>query len=497
VKVSRLSCRSFTWQLYHVVALGFLSGALFLTACAIAVPTAPAQPVATGSAAPTSAARAPLRLRATRTPRPTITAVPTGAAPSLTHGPLVGAVKENSARVFARTNQAAQVAIQYGVQPGLNDAVTTPAQQTSPAHDFTTLVSLQSLSPATTYYLNVLVGGKPQLTAPYPKFKTFPAPDTAAPLKWVMLTDFSYKPSPAFARAAAENPDFVVIGGDFDHSNPDTLDAKRDMFKQLYDPQGVRGDLVKFILRQFAVMHMWDDHDLGVNNADRTYTGKALALQVLQEYFPVYPLTQYGDCCQSPLGDWQKFSYGTTADFFLLDARSQRDPDTIPDGPGKSMLDGEHLGDAGQLTWLKDGLRQSHATWKFIVTPVPFNRNLPKPDAWAGFRYERGQLVNFIRDNHIGGVIFISGDIHAGGMDDGTNSDFPEMLVPSVNFETCMTVAQRGEWSHGWYGAKRDPQHCSGYGVITVETNPDRVTLQVKDVQGKVQLEHQVIKEAK
>lgn len=401
----------------------------------------------------------------------------------LTHGPVVGAVTPNSARVFIRTNQAAQAQIAYGLRADGSDAKLSAGSATEADADFTMQLELNGLAPDTTYYLNVLVDGTEQANAPLAKFKTFPPDGTAEAFTWVMLTDFSQKASPAFAHAARENPAFVIIGGDFDHSNPNTLDAKRQMFRDLYDPKGVRGDFVTKILRQFAVAHMWDDHDLGVNNADRTYANKALALQVLQEYFPVYPVTAFGD--------WQRFTYGN-ADFFMLDERSQRDPDLMPDGPGKSMLDGEHLGDKGQLAWLKDGLKSSKAQWKFILSPVPFNRNLPKRDSWSAFLGERTQLVDFIHGENIRNVIFISGDIHAGAMDDGTNSDFPEMVVPSPNFETCMTVATTGTWSHGFYGAKQDKAHCSGYGVIQVETDPPRVILTVKNEKGETQLEHTV-----
>lgn len=373
--------------------------------------------------------------------------------------------------------------IAFGEREDGGEARLSAANATSADADFTTQITLTGLSPDTTYYLNVVVDGMAQAKAPLAKFKTFPPEGAPTAFTWVMLTDFSQKPSPAFAQAARENPAFVMIGGDFDHSNPNTLDAKRQMFRDLYDPKGARGEFVTEILRRFAVAHMWDDHDMGVNNADRTYANKALSLKVLQEYFPVYPVTTFGD--------WQSFSYGN-ADFWLLDERSQRDPNLVPDGPGKSMLDGEHLGDKGQLAWLKDGLRKSRAQWKFILSPVPFNRNLPKRDAWSAFLSERTQLVDFIRSGNIRNVIFVSGDIHAGAMDDGTNSDFPEMVVPSPNFETCMTVATAGTWSHGFYGAKKDKAHCSGYGVIKVETDPPRVILQVKNEKGEIQLEYMV-----
>src|SRR5581483_2372853 len=267
----------------------------------------------------------------------------------LTHGPVVGAVTNNTARVFARTSQGARVRVRYGKKPDLSDAVKSATQQTGAAHDFTTIIPLAGLTPSTVYYVDILVNGVSQLHRPYPQFRTFPAPGTFTAFKFVVLTDFGENGSkqpplanavPTFDNAAAENPAFVLIGGDFGHNNMQTLEDKRRQFRNLYSinsPAAPLNSFVKKILRRFPVAHLWDDHDYGAENSDKTYPLKKRSLQVLQEYFPVYPVTAYGD--------WQKFSYAQ-ADFFLLDSRSQRDPDSDPDLANKSMLDGDQLGAA-------------------------------------------------------------------------------------------------------------------------------------------------------
>ncbi len=401
---------------------------------------------------------------------------------ALTHGPVVGAVTPHTARVLIRTSAAARVKLRYSTQPDLAGAQETAPVGTQTESDFTAQISLTDLMPATTYYLDVVVDDVSAKRAPYPSFQTFPPENAAADFSFVVLSDFKkdfMKPYPVetFARAAAEHPAFVIIGGDFDHRGPKTQEAKREMFKELYAPGGASGDLVAQILERFPVAHMWDDHDLGPNNADKTYAGKELALAVLKEYFPTYALSRHGD--------WQKFSYAQ-ADFFLLDARSQRDPETVPNGPGKSMLDGDNLGAEGQLQWLLDGLKNSRATWKFILTPVVFNPTHPKTDAWYGFRAERDKIVKFIRDNGIRGVILISGDSHLGAIDDGTHSDFPEMIVPPANIGGCVTAPALGEWSEGIYA----PKACPGYGLVRVRQNPTQVELLVQDDKGRTRVQY-------
>lgn len=400
----------------------------------------------------------------------------------LTHGPVVGAVTPNTARVFVRTSAPAQVQVQYGTDANGAGAAQTAASATAAAHDFTAQLELTDLAPNTTYYLNILVNGAPAKFAPLPSFKTFPPANAATDFSFVVLTDFKkdfMKPFPVetFQHAAQENPAFVIIGGDFDHRGPKTLDAKRQMFKDLYTPGGAAQDFVTQILDRFPVAHMWDDHDLGPNNADKTYGGIAMSLQVLQEFFPTYPLSAHGD--------YQHFSYGQT-DFWLLDSRSQRDAATMPNSPAKSMLDGNHLGADGQLEWLLNGLKNSTATWKFVLTPVVFNLTHEKEDAWYGFRGEHNKIVQFIRDNHITGVIFISGDSHFGAIDDGTNAAFPEMIVPPANIGGCVTTRSLGTWSEGIYA----PKSCPGYGVVHVTANPPQVTLEVKDQKGDTQVHY-------
>ncbi len=262
----------------------------------------------------------------------------------LTHGPVVGGVTSVEAKVFVRTDIAASIAIRYGTDPALLGAIDTGTMATLAASDFTAFVPLTGLLPETTYYLNVLVNGVPQFAGPpFAFFTTFPPAGAARDFNFVVMSDFGSVSKlnttvQTFASASANLPAFAFIGGDFDHSNPQTLAAKRQMFKDLYNPATrFMSDFVPLILRRMAIVHQWDDHDSGLNNLDKNYPDWALTQQAFLEYTPTYPL---------PLvtpGIWQKFSYAQ-AECFVLDCRSQRDPAADPEGPTKSMLDGNNLG---------------------------------------------------------------------------------------------------------------------------------------------------------
>jgi len=406
----------------------------------------------------------------------------------LTHGPVVGGVTSSEAMVFLRTDQEASVALCYGADPSLDTCQMSGTSHTRSAHDFTKIVRLSGLMPGTTFYLNILVNGVPQLTSPpYPSFTTFPTAGSLRNFNFVVLTDFRSTGNlthavQTYASAAAEYPAFVFIGGDFDHRNPRTLSAKRLMFKDLYDANTpYMADFVNLILQQTPIIHQWDDHDAGTNNIDKTYADWNLTQHVFEEYVPRYPLPSV-----TP-GIWQKFSYAQ-ADFFVLDCRSQRDPETDPDDVNKSMLDGNDLGTAGQLQWLEDGLLSSSARWKIIFTSVVINPTTKFPDGWAGYQTEWNSLKNFINTNNIQGVVFISGDLHMGAIDNGIQAGFPELCVVQANGVAggCPT-GRLGVWSEGYYRG-----NCTGYGLVTILKNPDRLILQVKDEYGNLQISYSV-----
>nr|MBA3353703.1 alkaline phosphatase D family protein [Blastocatellia bacterium] len=397
----------------------------------------------------------------------------------LTHGPVVGGVTASSANVFVRTNQGASVALRFGTDPNLETYLVSETFATSSASDFTKIIPIPDLTAETIYYLDVTVDGVPQLTMPpYPTFKTFPEDGTSRDFKFVVLADFKSLKSltettTTFSNAAAAVPDFAFIGGDFDHRNPQTLSDKRTMFKELYDPTTpFMSGFVPLILQKMPIIHQWDDHDAGGNNLDRTYREWNLSQQVFQEYVPAYPLPSV-----TP-GIWQKFSYAQ-AEGFVLDCRSQRDPVDAQDDSNKSMLDGNNLGPIGELAWLKDALLASTARWKIIFTSVTTNPSTKFPDGWAGYQTEWQALKDFITLNQIQGVVFISGDLHLGAIDDGTAAGFPEMCVAKANYEKAdsrCSTAPPGVWSEGYF---EDP--CSGYGLVSVMQNPDRLILEAVD----------------
>ena len=157
---------------------------------------------------------------------------------------------------------------------------------------------------------------------------------------------------------------------------------------------------------------MWDDHEVQ-NNWSEGMTGRYLTGRAAYEEYPA----QVSPPPRVPGELYYSFAVGDV-EFYVLDTRSHRSPNLSEDGPEKTLLGRRQRND------LFDWLERSTAVFKFIVSSVPFNDwARAADDAWSGerdefggFRTERDQIFEFIRQQDIPGVILLSGDQHWAGV---------------------------------------------------------------------------------
>lgn len=404
-----------------------------------------------------------------------------------THGPVAGGVTQTAADIFVRTDSAATVQVQFAPNENLTRSRTSTSVTTSSTTDFTAQVRLTNLIQNREYHYRVLVNGAPQQTSPYPKFSTFPPTTQTSEFSFAVASDVrnsSIYPTDKpviYEKIQNDNPAFMVQIGDYDHSNPTTLTLMRSMHRRLQGAETGHGlEFIPHIGSQMPFFHVWDDHDIGRNNADKTYSGRAIARQAFAEYYSTSLLAN------PSAGVWHSFRYGP-AEFFLIDARSQRDVATDVDNSSKSMLDGDNITN-GQKAWLFNGLLNSTAKWKFILTPVPFNITCKPTDSWGAYKTERNELLAFLDANDISGVIALSGDAHTGGaIDTGVNAGIPEMAIPHTNLLPNQTASgPAGIWNMGLISGNGEAGQ--GYGLITVDD--DEVLLEAKDRNGATRLSY-------
>ena len=157
---------------------------------------------------------------------------------------------------------------------------------------------------------------------------------------------------------------------------------------------------VNWSIPQLAI---WDDHDYGLNNHDRTNPVKAAAFKIFTDYW-ANPAAGTPDCP----GVFFAYKY-SGVDFFFLDVRTYRDPNHEPDGPDKTMLG------ACQMDWLKEQLLASDAPFKVLASGSGWSRAKGAGgDSWAAFVYERDVFFQWLFESGIEGVVLLSGDTHVG-----------------------------------------------------------------------------------
>jgi alkaline phosphatase D len=158
-------------------------------------------------------------------------------------------------------------------------------------------------------------------------------------------------------------------------------------------------------LKSMPQLAIWDDHDYGPNDIGKNYVLKETSLDIWKKYWcnPSYGENGQGTYTMTTWGD---------ADLFLMDDRWWRSADRMKDSvegfpnPEKEMLGQQ------QMEWLKNSLLYSSAVFKIIVVGSQVLNPASPFDKWRDFPYEYDELMNFLKEYKINGVVFLTGDRH-------------------------------------------------------------------------------------
>ncbi|MEN8125432.1 MAG: alkaline phosphatase D family protein [Bacteroidota bacterium] len=144
---------------------------------------------------------------------------------------------------------------------------------------------------------------------------------------------------------------------------------------------------------------IWDDHDYGPNDSDRSYHLKRETEKVFKLFFtnPNYIFDE---------GTTGFFQWADS-EFFLLDNRYWRTPNK------RSDLDKHQILGNKQIEWLIDALKNSYAPFKFVVMGGQFLNPLERNEIYANLApEEKYKILKAIEELKINGVIFLTGDVH-------------------------------------------------------------------------------------
>ncbi len=449
-------------------------------------------------------------------------------AQKISNPPIVGGVTSSTASFVVRIDAEAAVKIALDFDPSFLNPIFSSAVVAKSDSDFFCFTTITGLHQRTKYYYKVFINDVAAADSVERYFATFPLEGERSQFNFAFGScQKQNQPGTIYNLIAEDNPAFFIQQGDWGY--PDTTESpfslNDDLVKESFRSRYSFAHPSYQLIRKTPYAYTYDDHDMAGNNVDGSLLYLQAARNMLNGYekmFPHYALANIQK------GMWQKFSYGN-AEVFLTDNRSQREMNLLGfKTAGDSIYfspDSTHsiLGDE-QMDWLISGLKNSTSDWKFISTGTPFNpgmrsaielamllQNDPKyqeiptlygmfnikdiafelSDKWAGFPKDIFRLLKAIDENKITNVIFLSGDTHTSGVDDGKNSLIPELMAGPLDIKNMGFVSLMERFgvfvfnSGGHTSNLPESEFGNAYGRVTV-FNGDSVLLEAVSENGKV-----------
>lgn len=331
----------------------------------------------------------------------------------LQSGPMVGYSEMREVMVWAQTTEPAEVHVEFWPE-GDPDArgATVPMLTDGESAHIAWLV-IGGLEPGTRYRYALYINGEavPRdyrlsfQTQMLWQWRTDPPPVEFVIGSCAYVNDTAYdRPGTPygsdyqiFKAIYDEAPDFMIWLGDNVYlreadwySRSGILDRYTHT-RSLPEMQPLLG-----ALHHYAI---WDDHDYGPNNSDRSFRMKDVTL----EAFRLFWGNPEGGLVDQP-GITTMFQWADL-EFFLLDNRYHRSPNARVTGE-RTILG------AAQFEWLIDALAASYAPFKFVVIGGQVLNSVESHENYAVFAAERERLLRAIRAEGITGVFFLTGDRH-------------------------------------------------------------------------------------
>lgn len=227
------------------------------------------------------------------------------------------------------------------------------------------------------------------------------------------------------------------------------------------------------LLRTVASYWEKDDHD---TLKDDSWAGQKLGDLTFAEGQRIFRQ-------QAPLGDsiYRTFRWGKFLQVYLTDGRDFRSPNTMKDGPEKTIWGKE------QKAWLFRTLKESDAVWKVIVSPTPLvgPDRLNKKDnhSNAGFQHEGDEARLWLKDNVPGRCFVVCGDRHWQY----------HSVHPGTGLHEFSVGAASDKHAGGTPGENKDYHrfHRVKGGFLSVTARGKTLTFRHRDVEGKVVYEYE------
>ncbi|GGG15584.1 alkaline phosphatase [Dokdonia pacifica] len=329
----------------------------------------------------------------------------------LQSGPMVGYSDFREALIWVQTKAPADVKIGYFAQ-GEKERFTKTVSTTEEG-DYIAKLYPSDVAYGTTYTYKLYLNDQlvPRL---YPlefqtqtlwQYRTDPPPFTFA------IGSCFYRNEPKddrpgrpygdaygiFESIVQKDPDFMVWLGDNIYLRTPDFQTERGIRHR--NRQARATPELQALLGSVHHYAIWDDHDYGPNDSDRSYVHKKIAEKAFNEYWGNPSTNATGEGGITGQFVWND------VEFFLMDDRYHRAPNRSLDSAK------DYLGDV-QLNWLIDALTASKASFKIVCIGGQTISDAAVYENYATYPEARKRLLDRIAAEKIEGVVFMSGDRH-------------------------------------------------------------------------------------
>ena len=237
-------------------------------------------------------------------------------------------------------------------------------------------------------------------------FKTAPTAGQVAPVRFIVTTcqavrsiDSGVEGHVAYKKMLDFDPSFFVHTGDILYYDKAPLCKNVAQARAKWNLMFAYGHNLNFH-RLVSSYFIKDDHDTLKNDCwpGQTYGDLTFdqGLQIFREQVPMGEKT------------YRTIRWGRDVQIWLTEHRDFRSSNRDPDGPNKTILGKE------QKTWLMETIRESDATYKFLIVPGPIvgpdKKGKSDNHSNQAFAYEGQELRDFLSTQK--NTYVICGDRH-------------------------------------------------------------------------------------
>lgn len=337
----------------------------------------------------------------------------------LQSGPMLGYSEMREVLLWVQTKDVAEVSFAYWVKDSLGEkskaVFYTPSVLTNKEQAFVAKIIADKVQPGNTYEYDLYLNGK-KVAFDYPttfqsqklwQWREHPPSFTVAVGSCAYINEPEYdRPGKGYGGEYAifetihqKRPDAMLWLGDNSYLREADWFTETGIQHRYTHSRSI--EELQPLLASTHQYAIWDDHDFGPNDSDRSFLHKDKTLATFETFWG-NPTTGLPDMKGGITTSFQ----WNDIDFFLLDNRYFRSPNNRKTGE-KTILGRQ------QLEWLIDALATSKAAFKVVVIGGQVLNPLPIWENYANnHAAERAYLLEQIALEEIKNVIFLDGDRH-------------------------------------------------------------------------------------